>query len=185
MYIQYEEAPVAKFLLGNTKTALLWLVVRVYVGWQWLHAGWEKYSGDGWIGANAGHSLSGFLQGAIAKTADAHSGVTGWYAYFLQHAVLPHAVGWSYVVVFGELLVGLALVIGIFTGIAAFFGLFMNFNFMLAGSLSVNPILFTLSIFLVLAWKVAGYWGLDKFVLPTLGTFWQPGTLFPIKNNLV
>ncbi|MEX1027935.1 MAG: DoxX family protein, partial [Candidatus Paceibacterota bacterium] len=62
--------------------------------------------------------------------------------------------------------------------IAAFFGLFMNLNFMLAGTVSSNPILFTLAIGLVLAWKVAGHWGLDRWLLPKLGTPWQPGKVF-------
>jgi len=34
-------------------------------------------------------------------------------------------------VAYGELLVGVALVIGAFTGIAAFFGALMNWNFMI------------------------------------------------------
>ena len=67
------------------------------------------------------------------------------------------------------------MILGIFTGIAAFFGGFMNWNFMMAGSASSNPLLFTIAVGLVLAWKVAGYYGLDRFVLPALGTPWQLG----------
>jgi thiosulfate dehydrogenase [quinone] large subunit len=74
-----------------------------------------------------------------------------------------------------------ALILGLFTGIAAFFGGFMNWNFMMAGSASTNPVLFTLSILLVLAWKTAGWWGLDRFLLPALGTLWQPGKAFGQK----
>jgi len=55
--------------------------------------------------------------------------------------------------------IGVLLIIGAFVGIAAFFGAFMNFNFMLAGSASTNPVLFTLAIALMLAWKIAGYYG--------------------------
>ena len=178
MNIQYEEAPVAKFIFGNTKMSLLWLIVRVYVGWSWLEAGWGKFTGTGWVGADAGKSLSGFIQGALSKTAGAHPDVQWWYGTFLQNIILSHASFWSHVITYGEILVGIALIIGLFTGIAAFFGLFMNLNFMLAGSVSVNPILFTLSIFLILAWKVAGYIGIDRFALPALGTYWQPGKLF-------
>ena len=78
----------------------------------------------------------------------------------------------------GELLVGIALVLGIFTGIAAFFGGLMNFNFMLAGTASTNPVLFLAAILLIMAWKVAGWWGLDRFLLPLLGTPWRPGRWF-------
>ncbi len=50
----------------------------------------------------------------------------------------------------------------------------MNWNFMLAGSASINPLLFTLSVLIMLAWKNAGYFGLDRWLLPLLGTPWRP-----------
>ena len=51
----------------------------------------------------------------------------------------------------------------------------------LAGSASTNPVLFGLGVFLVLGWKVAGFWGLDRYLLPLLGTPWKPG--HPIRPN--
>jgi hypothetical protein len=77
----------------------------------------------------------------------------------------------------GELLVGIALLLGIFTGIAAFFGALMNWNFMLAGSASTNPVMGIIAIGLMIAWKTAGWWGLDRFVLHYLGAPWQRGPL--------
>lgn len=58
-------------------------------------------------------------------------------------------------IVAGELLLGIALILGAFVGIAAFFASFMNWNFMMAGTANTNPVLFTLSILLILAWKTA------------------------------
>jgi len=78
----------------------------------------------------------------------------------------------------GEVLVGIALIVGCLVGIAAFFGALMNMSFMLAGSASTNPILFVGAIGLMLAWKVAGYLGVDRVLLPRLGAPWSPGTLF-------
>lgn len=173
-----EESPVSKFLFGNTKMSWFWLVVRIYVGWQWLEAGWGKVNNPAWVGSDAGAALSGFIKGALGKTAGAHPDVQGWYGWFLESAVLPNAATWSHVVAFGELIVGIGLVLGLLTGIAAFFGLFMNLNFLLAGTVSINPILFTLSIGLILAWKIAGYIGADRYLLPLLGTPWQKGRLF-------
>jgi thiosulfate dehydrogenase [quinone] large subunit len=49
----------------------------------------------------------------------------------------------------------------------------MNMSFMLAGSASTNPVLFTLAIGLILGWKVAGYYGLDRWLLPALGVPWR------------
>ena len=83
--------------------------------------------------------------------------------------------GSRWLITFGEIAVGLGLIFGILTGFAAFFGAFMNMSFLLAGSASTNPVMFTLAIGLILAWKVAGYYGLDRFLLPMLGTPWQPG----------
>ncbi len=72
---------------------------------------------------------------------------------------------------------GLALILGLFTGLAALAGATMNFNFMLAGTASTNPVLFVLAILLILAWKVAGRIGLDRWVLPAVGTPWSPGAI--------
>ena len=38
--------------------------------------------------------------------------------------------------------------------------------------------MFTLAIGLILAWKVAGYYGVDRYLLPALGAPWHPGALF-------
>jgi len=133
-------------------------------------------------GPNAGGALGGFIQGALHKTGAAHPDVQGWYASFLQNIVLTHVHTWSPLVAYGELLVGLALTIGFLTGIAAFCGLFMNLNYLLAGAVSTNPILFTISIGLILGWKISEYVGLDRFLLPLLGTPWYQGSLFKSKG---
>ena len=54
----------------------------------------------------------------------------------------------------------------------------MNANYLLAGSVSTNPILALLAIFIVLAWRNAGWIGLDRYLLPLIGTPWQPGGAF-------
>lgn len=172
-----EEPPFAKALLENPKSAWLWLIVRLYVGWQWLSAGWEKVHSPVWVGKGAGAALNGFVNGALAKTAGAHPDVQGWYGWFLRTVIMHHPLLWSHLVAYGELLVGIALIIGLFTGIAAFFGLFMNFNYLLAGTVSTNPILLALGIALVLAWRVAGYFGVDHWLLPAIGTPWRSNTL--------
>jgi thiosulfate dehydrogenase [quinone] large subunit len=81
-------------------------------------------------------------------------------------------------IVFGEMAVGLGLIFGCFTALAAFFGTLLNFSFMMAGSSSSNPMMFALTIFLILAWKNAGWWGLDRYVLPAIGTPWKAGNIF-------
>lgn len=177
------DPPAAQWLFADTRAAWLWLIVRFYVGWIWLGAGWEKVGSSVWTGNQAGAALRGFIQGALTKTAGNHPDVQGWYAWFLANIVLPNAATWAHVVAWGELAVGIALVLGAFTGLAAFFASFMNLNFLLAGTVSVNPILFTLSVGLMLAWKVAGYLGGDYFLLPFLGTPWRSAPLDQIGER--
>ncbi|MGH7608885.1 MAG: DoxX family protein [Candidatus Dormibacteria bacterium] len=167
----------AKLLFADIRLSPLWLAVRVYVGWQWISAGIEKVQGPGWVGNGAGTGLAGFVRGSLGQAAGAHPDVQGWYGTVLKDLVLPHAAVWSYIVTIGELACGVGLILGVFTGIAAFSGAFMNMNYMLAGTVSINPVLLVLELLLILAWRVAGYIGGDFALLPALGTPWQPGPL--------
>ena len=173
-----KDPPVARALFGEPRWAWIWLIVRLYVGYEWVMAGWEKLTNPVWFGAKAGVAISGFVNGALAKAAGDHPDVQAWYGTFLKNVVLANPTFWSYLITLGEFLVGVALILGIFTGIVAFFGSFMNVNYLLAGTVSTNPILFLLAIFLVLAWKTAGWWGLDRWLLAALGTPWRPGLVF-------
>ncbi len=180
------EPQIAKFLFADTRMAWLWLIVRLYVGYEWLTAGLDKLTGytytldafgqkagSPWVfTAHDGAAIKGFVGGALAQTSGAHPAVQGWYGWFLQNFVLPNATVFAYMVTFGEILIGLGLIFGCLTGIAAFFGVFMNMNFLLSGAVSINPVIGFLALFLILAWRVAGYWGLDRWVLPLLGTPW-------------
>ncbi|MEP7187866.1 MAG: DoxX family protein [Roseiflexaceae bacterium] len=179
--LQIAEPPIARFLFADTRLAPLWAIIRIYLGYEWLVAGWGKLTNPAgvWVGAQAGTAVAGFIKGALAKTAGDHPDVSGWYASFLQYVALPNAVVFSYLVTFGEILVGVALILGLLTGIAAFFGGFMNASYLFAGTVSTNPVLLLLAIFVILAWRVAGYWGLDRWALPMLGVPSAPGTLFP------
>ncbi len=173
------EPNITRFLFADTRLAPLWTLVRLYVGYEWLMAGWGKLTNPAgvWVGEKAGTALTGFLGGALKKTNGDHPDVQGFYAWFIQHVALPNAALFSVLVTFGEIAVGLALIFGLLTGIAAFFGGFMSANFLLAGTVSTNPVLFILASFLVLGWRVAGYWGLDRWVLPRIGVPGSPGPL--------
>lgn len=165
------ELAVSKFLFQNNRTAIFWLIVRLYIGWQWLEAGYQKIMGPSsakWVGDQAGVAVKGFLTGALTKTSGAHPDVQDWYAAFINNFAIHHTTAFSYMVAYGELFVGVGLILGLFTGLAAFFGAFMNMNFLFAGTVSMNPTLLILEIPLILAWRVAGLIGLDRYVLPKL-----------------
>ena len=172
------DPPIAKKVFSETGTwAWVWTVARVYVGYDWLTAGWHKITSPAWMAD--GSALKGFWQAAVAvPPAPARPAITyDWYRAFLQ-ALLDggHFVWFAKLIAIGETCVGIALILGAFVGIAAFFGAFMNFNFMLAGAASTNPVLFLGAVCLMLAWKTAGYWGLDRWLLPRLGTPWSVKT---------
>lgn len=167
------DPPIAKALLANPLAGLLWLPLRVWLGWQWLESGWGKMSNPAW--AQTGEAIKGFWTNAVSIPETGRPPIAfGWYREFLQAMLDAQAWPWfSKLVVAAELLIGIALILGAFTGMAAFFGGFMNWNFMMAGSASVNPLFFLLSVGLILAWKVAGHFGLDYFLLAWLGTPWR------------
>ena len=178
--VEIEGPAFTRFLFGNTRAGLFWLPIRLFVGFAWLEAGWHKVTDPAWVGADAGTALTGFWERAVATPEGGRPPITyDWYRSFIQLLLDNGAASWmTYVITFGELAVGIGLLIGMLTGIAAFFGAFMNMSFLLAGSASTNPVLFTLAIGLMLAWKVAGYYGVDRYLLPALGAPWRPGAVF-------
>ena len=171
------DPPLAVFLFSNTRMAWFWLILRVYLGWQWLSAGWGKFNNPAWM--DGGAALKGFWTNAVAIPAEGRPAISfDWYREFINFMLVNEWYTWfSKVLLFGEMLVGIALILGLLTGIAAFFGGTLNWNFIMAGTASTNALLFVISILLVLAWKVAGWYGLDRWALPMLGTPWQKGTL--------
>jgi thiosulfate dehydrogenase [quinone] large subunit len=187
---QIPEPPIARFLFADTRMAWFWLIIRLSVGSGWLFAGLSKVTGFAfgmrpngaplWFMANDGAALKSFANMAVQHGGaqavpgfpDWLVGAPGWYASFLQSVVVTNAGLFAYVVAFGEMLIGLGLIFGCFTGIAALFGLFLNVNFMLAGVVDPNLMMSVETMLLVLAWRVSGYYGVDRWLLPRLGTPW-------------
>jgi hypothetical protein len=60
-------------------------------------------------------------------------------------------------------------------GAAAVAGLALNVVYMFSGSSGVNPAYAIVAVFLILAWRNAGYPGLDRFVLPMMRNLFRPG----------
>ena len=151
------------WLRGNRYAAMLLTIIRLYVGWEWMTAGWHKITGGKPFDA------SGFLKGAIAKPV-LESGTTNMvypnFVAFLKHFALPHVGVFNVMVPWGELLVGLGLILGALTTTAMFFGLVMNFMYMFAGTVSSNPWLMLLGFLIIAAGANAGKFGVDHLILP-------------------
>ena len=174
-----EDPPLARMLFGDPRFALLWLPLRLFLGWEWLSHGIEKLGNPKW--AVTGDALRMFWEKAIAvPPPPARPPIAyDWYRDFIAALLTGgHYTWFAKLVIFGEIALGVALILGAFTGMAAFFGGFMNWNFVMAGTASANGLMFAVATWLVLAWKNAGWIGLDYFLLPLLGTPWKPGRLF-------
>ena len=176
--VEIEGPRFARFLFNNSRAGLFWLPIRLFLGFAWLEAGWHKATGGGWL--DGGSALAGLLAGRRRDPQKGRPPISfEWYRDFINFLLSGHHEGWFAVLVtFGEIAVGIGFILGALTGIAAFFGALMNMSFLLAGSASTNPVLFTMAIGLILAWRVAGYYGLDRYLLPALGAPWRPGAVF-------
>jgi thiosulfate dehydrogenase [quinone] large subunit len=176
--VEVEGPAFARYLLGNTRAGLFWLPIRLFVGFEWLSSGLGKLFpagkavGAGWL--DGGNSLLAFWTSAVKIPDTGRPPISfEWYRGVLQFMIDNQMQTWfSYLIVFGEISIGIGLLVGALAGIAAFFGATLNMSFLLAGSASTNPILFTAAIGLILAWRVAGWYGLDRYLLPLLGTPW-------------
>ncbi len=147
----------------SPKSSWIWLVIRLYVGYQWMVAGWHKIVD--------GFDATGFLKGAIAKSIPAAEGakpvVQPWWGSFLEGFALPNVGLFNFLIPWGEFLVGLALIFGFATIFAATMGMVMNFAFLLSGTISSNPNYLILQFILVsLGGAYAGYLGIDYYFRP-------------------
>ena len=157
---QFQDPRWARFLFTSTTAAWLWLVIRVYMAYVYIPAGWEKITSGKWLFGD-GAPIMGLVSGAIASES-----TPAWYVWFLENIVQPLSGLFATLVALGEFAIGLGLLVGLLTGVAGFFAAFVNGNFVLAGALGSNPLLVIFGILLALAWRNAGWIGLDRFFIP-------------------
>ena len=166
------EPPLAHMLFSTTKFAWLWAIIRIFLGYEWVTASLHKIEDPKWV--STGEALKGFWVNAVKIPESGKPAITyDWYRSFLQFMLDQQAYTWfAKLVAYGEFLIGVALIVGAFVGIAAFFGAFLNWNFIMAGAASTNGMPFAIAVLLMLAWKVAGWYGADRYLLPLIGTPW-------------
>ena len=158
------------WLRSNRYAAILLTVIRLYLGYEFLIHGWEK------IASAKGFDASGFLKNAIAHPVlgPDKSAVFPTYNSFLEHFALPHVDLFNFLVPWGEVLVGCGLILGVMTGAAMFFGLLMNFMFLIAGTVSSNPWFIFLGLFILVAGSNAGKIGGDYWVASWMSDLFRP-----------
>lgn len=164
----------ADWLFRSRAASVIWLAVRLLLGYWWLNAGYQKIWGSEkagfWFGGGAG--VKGFATAGVAGSATGKGGASyGWWAAVLHNFVLPNASWIAKFIALGELAIGITLILGLFTGLVALFGLTLNLVYMFTGSAGVNPAYAVLEVPLILAWRNAGYLGLDRYALD--GAWWR------------
>ncbi len=150
--------------VNRSVSATIWLILRLWLGAAWLQAGWGKVFGEKasvWVGHEAGVAVTGFLKGALEQAA-----APAWYANFIREIALPNATLFSYLVAYGEVLVGLALIVGLVTNLAALMGITMNLAYLFSGTISKNPQMLLAESAIVFAGLAAGYYGIDRYLIP-------------------
>lgn len=158
---------VMKWFRENVWAAAAVTLLRLYVGWQWMHHGWEKLTG--------GFDAGGYLKNAVAKPVvdrATQEVLFPNYTNFLEHFALPNLKLINFLVPLGEFLIGVGLIVGGLTLTATFFGMMLNFMFLFAGTVSTNPWLLMLGVILFAAGANAGRFGLDGYLKPMLHKAW-------------
>ncbi len=161
-----------EWLRTNKYASALLLIIRLYLGYEWFIHGLEKVRGGAF-------DATGFLNNIIANPVKGPDGTALYPIYnsFIEHFALPNVGIINILIPWGELLVGLGLLLGVLTTAAVFSGLLMNFLFVFGGTVSTNPAMIILGFIILAAGANAGKLGGDYYVLP-----WIRKTLFK-KND--
>jgi thiosulfate dehydrogenase [quinone] large subunit len=150
------------------KTPLgLFALLRLFVGYVFLTAGWQKYSQHGYLNPSPasmplGRVLSQWLKGPAAMP-------EGWYRHFLESVVLPNSHVFGVLVCVGEVAVGIMLLLGLGTRLAGLLGAFMALNFYFASghlgpSNTIATQTFVLANLLLMLSAAGRAWGADWFL---------------------
>lgn len=150
----------------------LWLaLIRVVVGVVVLRNAWPKFA-PGWLGGLVPYlAVSGPYLSDYQRRLALHSAGTpiGWHRDFLQHTVLPHAATAATLHAWAELFVGVGLVLGLLTGLAALIGLGLTLNVSLgtyvpgAGPPAVHWLL-PVAMLAFLGSRAGRAWGFDAVI---------------------
>jgi thiosulfate dehydrogenase (quinone) large subunit len=171
-------AKFSDWLYRSKAASGIWLVARLWLGYEWLNAGYQKLWGSEkaafWNGGGA--AVKGFATGGIAGSTAGKGGASyGWWAAFLHNFVVPNASWIAKLITLSEVAIGVLLLVGLFTGAAAVAGIMLNLIYMFTGSAGVNPAFALVALFLILAWRNAGYIGLDRVAVPMVRNLFHRG----------
>ena len=107
--------------MNSKERTYLWyiVIVRLYVGYYLLQQGILKYL--------RGFPQSDWISRSIGDLNKIE--IFDWYRSFLINVVAPHRELFGYLVMSGEILIGLCLVLGLFTRFSSIMGIFLLLNY--------------------------------------------------------
>src|SRR6202167_4702270 len=149
---------VLEWLRQSKFTAVVWTAARVWLGIMWLEAGVAKIFGaeNPAFLHNNGAGVAGFASHGVA----AYS----WWGSFLHSFVVPNAGAIGVLVAFGEFAVGVGLVLGLFTRVAAIGSLLLLFTYVMSGTASVCAFYALFAIVILVMWRTASWIGADGLI---------------------
>lgn len=171
--VSVSDPPLARFLFQSTGAAWLWLAVRLWVGWQLFAAGQSAFVEPGRLD-DATRTMALYWQRIAGTGAAVDPGVQEWQRLLAQTLASGQAERWlAAAVAVSQLVLGMAILLGFFVGIAAAGGILLGLGMnILTGATDFTPFHAAASILLALAWKNAGFIGFDRYVLRGLGAPW-------------
>lgn len=148
-----------RWLQKSTIASVILLILRVYLGYGWLMSGLGKV-------LHGGFNAGGFLQNAVQHPVMGMDGGAQYPIFnsFLEHVVIPMTPLINVLVPAFEIIAGITLILGLFTPIGAFIGLVLNFLFLFAGTVSVNPLYILIGFFIFVGGYNSGLFGVDRFI---------------------
>lgn len=131
-----------KFMKENIFVGIIVTLIRVYYGWSWTKAAWGKITA---IGTENAFNPAGFFnyvvlnpEGAIAKKALGGDVIAKLWMWITETLFVPMSKLLAYVMPFTELIVGILLILGLFTVVVAWIGIILNTTFLLSGVVYPN-----------------------------------------------
>jgi NADH dehydrogenase len=175
------------------KSPTFWIaILRVYMGVMWIYEAVNKIN-TGWLDKAKIFASTAATTGATEATTSTTTAAAVTAPPLIAHApapmqwiidnfIAPHAVVFQTMIIGMELLIGLALIAGLFTFLASAVSIFLCLNFILSAMADKSIFWYIFGGFALLGGAGRAF-GLDYFVIPWIKKWWN-GTAIARKTYL-
>jgi thiosulfate dehydrogenase [quinone] large subunit len=147
-----------QWLARSKVMAVAWTAMRIWLGVMWIQAGAAKL----WGAENPAflHNNGSGVAGFAAHGAAAYS----WWGSFLHSFVVPNSGSIGVFVACAEFAIGIALVLGLFTPLAALGSLGLLFTYVMSGTASVCAFYALFAVVILATWRTSSWLGADGLI---------------------